>query len=57
MTAEKSALNGSVGPDLDKAYTKSSSEVLKSFGVTQHGGLNDVQVDQQRRKWGRNGGC
>ncbi|KAF1815990.1 calcium ATPase [Eremomyces bilateralis CBS 781.70] len=55
MDVQKTAhMNGNAGFDLEKAYAKSSAAVLKQLGVDQHQGLSDVQVDQQRKKYGRN---
>jgi len=40
---------------MDNAFVRSAQDVLKEFGVTEHGGLSEAQVVASRQKHGRNG--
>jgi magnesium-transporting ATPase (P-type) len=40
---------------MENAFARSTSEVLKHFGVSETQGLTDAQVQSSREKYGRNG--
>ncbi|KAK3044674.1 hypothetical protein LTS18_000651, partial [Coniosporium uncinatum] len=39
---------------MEDAYSKSTSDALKHFNVTEQGGLSDAQTAEQRKKFGPN---
>lgn len=40
----------------EKAFTKPTGEVLRSFAVTEERGLSSAEVEKRREQYGRNGG-
>lgn len=41
---------------MEQSYTKSTSEVLKQFDVTERQGLSPQRVEDNRKRYGKNGG-
>lgn len=40
---------------MENAFTKTTSEVLKHFSVSESKGLTEAQISASREKFGRNG--